>query len=278
MPDGMPYHVEKGPTLTLIEKHLNASTLGNKVGILGRMRVQDDADSQTSDWLRLAMPSLWQDATLLSRAPDTRTRIEQAWFGIGDGAGATWVGYSGDVNRIVRRGLRWALEVSLGLTPYDPLPPLPSAPAGAPIELLWICGIHWFETWVIQRPGPQGGRIVTVIFLTPAHEGAVVSTTPLATAATTRSSGAYPVPSREPDYLEVAFPPVDTTAVARGHASWVVTHAQHTPYELLTNNAKGTRLGAQQAPALAYYVGSGGPVVVSPSVPAGGVPRTGTLP
>jgi len=271
----MPYHVEKGPTLTLIEKHLN--TVGNKVDILGRMRAQDDANSGTTNWLSTAMPSLWQDQTLLARAPSTLTNIEKAWFGVGAPTGATWVGYSGDVNRIVRRGLRWALEVSLNLKPYDPLPSVTSAPAGAPIELFWICGIHWFETWVIQRPGP-GGRIVTVIFLTPAHEGAVVSTTPLATAATTRAGGGYPVPSLEPDYLRVAFPPTDTAAAGRSHASWVVTHAQHTPYELLKNNAMGTRLGPQQAPALAYYVGSGGPVVVSPSVPAGGVPRTGMLP
>jgi len=277
MPDGMPYHVEKGPTLTLIEKHLNASTQGNKVEILGRLRTQDDGNNTSTDWLAQAMPGIWQDQTLLKHAADTRTRIEEAWFGVGQ-KGATWVGYRGDVNRIVRRALRWALEVSLGLTPYSPLPELSSAPAGASIELLWICGIHWFETWVIQRPGPQGGRLVTVIFLTPPHEGAVVSTTPVATAATTRVAGGYPVPSLEADYLQVAFPPVDTAAATRAHASWVVTHAKHTPFELLKNNASGTQLGAQAVPALAYYVGSGGPVVISPSVPAGGVSRTGMLP
>lgn len=278
MPDGMPYHVEKGPTLTLIEKHLNATTLGNKADILRRLRPEDDANNASPGWLRTAMPSLWQDPLLRTRAPNTLTNIEQAWFGVGAPGGATWIGYQGDVNRIVRRALRWALEVSLCLDPYDPIPQGPSAPAGAPIEFLWICGIHWFETWVIQRPGPQGGRIVTVIFLTPAHAGAVVSTTPVATAANTRAGGGYPVPSTEPDYLLRTFPPTDPGPAKRGHASWVVTHPNHTRFELLPNNAKGRPLGTQAAPPLAFYVGAGSPVVVSPSVPAGGVPLTGTLP
>ena len=134
---------------------------------------------------------------------------------------------------------------------------------------------------MIQRPGPQdSGRLVTVIFLTPPHEGAVVATSPIAKHLTVRDGGKHPVPGREDFYEQLAFPPPPVPggdAAQRKYASWVVTHETHTQFELLKNNAQGKQLGAQAAPTLAFYVGAGGPVVVSPSVPAGGVHREGVL-
>ena len=123
MTDGMPYHLEKGPTLTVIEKHLNKPDAGHKVGILGRLRAEDGGvETSATHWLADAIPGLWTDQRFLDHAPGTDDHIKRDWFGIGGQNRSTWVAYRGNVNHIVRRALRWALEVSLNLQPDDPLP------------------------------------------------------------------------------------------------------------------------------------------------------------
>ena len=77
----------------------------------------------------------------------------------------------------MRRAFRWGLEVSLGLMPHEERP---GRRDPADIELFWVCGIHWFEAWVVQRPTTHGGRLVSIIFVTPPHEGATVASSPAA--------------------------------------------------------------------------------------------------
>jgi len=53
-----------------------------------------------------------------------------------------------------------------------------------------------------------------------------------------------------------------------------VTHRKHdlTSVSVAANNSQPTRMGGTQPAMLAVYEGTGDPVIISPSVPAGGVP------
>jgi hypothetical protein len=111
----------------------------------------------------------------------------------------------------------------------------------------------------------------------------------LATSPTTRVAGRpHAGPSTEDHYAQVAFPPAAAAAgppsrpraVDRPYATWVVTHQQHqrlspVPFK---NNALGALVGRPIGPpTLADYEGVGGPVVVAPSMPAGGVTYDGWI-
>jgi hypothetical protein len=311
MTDGMPYHLEKGPTLGLIESYLNRA---DKREVLRKLRLAEataaaDADASAA-WVKDVLPDLWVDEAF-AKVPDAagveagaesvRAHIIEDWFGysrptkgapweLGPPSPAPtgrWVGYRGDVNQIVRRALRWGLEVSLGLMPdQDPQDP-PAHPDPATIELFWVCGIHWFEAWVVQRTTTPGGRLVSIIFVTPPHKGATVATSPIAVSPKTRVDNLRePVPSTEDYYEVIAFPPAVTAAspsgwprpVDRAFATWVVTHERHQQPAQFKNNADTAGVGIAIAPPiLADYEGIGGPVVVSPSVPAGGVSYDGWI-
>jgi len=297
MTDAMPYHLEKGPTLGLIETYLNRA---DKRGVLKALRALEADDPDGVGWLETVLPELWDDEAF-KKAPTgargMREHIIKHWFGYDGTSGGpwtpgrpapartgNWIGYHGDVNRIVRRTFRWGLEVALGLMPDEDRP---GRADPAAIELFWVCGVHWFEGWVVQRPTPHGGRLVTIIFVTPAHEGATVASSPLATSPTTRVAGLpNAVPSTEDHYEQVAFPPAAAAAgpparpraVDRPYATWVVTHERHNRLFPLKNNALGAAVGLPLAPpTLADYEGVGGPVVVSPSMPAGGVTYDGWI-
>ena len=161
----------------------------------------------------------------------------------------------------------------------------PGRPDPYPIEFFWVCNTNWFEGWVIQRPTGHGGRLVTVLFATPGHTGAEVAKSPVAIQARVLPPGfPHAVPSLQDDYELIGDPPpwpppTRPRAVERPYATWVVTHRNNrTPYEP-TGNAPGALPDTTAPSAMgtggvqyAEYIGSGGPVIVSPSFPAGGVP------
>jgi hypothetical protein len=283
MSGGMPYYVEKGPMLTLLETYFNRPWPG-KHRLLQRLRTAEQSP-QSVDWVTTVLPEVWHDPAM-AKAPGAASPAEHVikhWFGYGQQAGrwvpgggqstGFWIGYQGDVNAIVRRGLRWALEVSLGLMPGE------EGPGRAdpdPIEFVWICNAYWFETWVLQRPTTHGGRLVSVVFITPPHTGGLVAKSPIATSAKVMPpGGSNAVPSLQDHYELVGGAPVPPAtrprAVDRPYATWVVTHDHHLGPGDPPDNTAPAPVGGGSVHHVDYR-GEGGPVIVSPSYPAGGVP------
>jgi hypothetical protein len=290
----MPYYLEKGPVLTLIEKYINRSVPGKRA-VLEKLRAAERAAAGPGvDWVKDALPDLWADPAF-DAVPKTFPHVLEHWLGFqqnpvtevwspaGHATTGYWKDYEGNVNAILLAAFRWALEMALGLMPSETGPGL-NPPAR--IELFWICSAAWFETWVVQRPTPSGQRLVSVIFVTPTHTNAQVSTTPVATSPTTRAGLGHPVPSTERDYELVSAPPAPPrgvpAAVGRDYATWVVTHRRHNLMTTPGNKVKITNTGSETLGVIpaaggAIWQGSGGPVIVSPSVPAGGAPHTGVI-
>jgi hypothetical protein len=289
MSGGMPYYLEKGPVLTLIETYVNKSA-AIKWDVLKKLQ-QAETSLPSSDWVNDVLPDLWRDHAF-TKAAHTPLHIREHWFGYNaDGTPwpsassrttGYWHGYKGDVNAIVLLALRYALQVAFEVTPGSNAATGTDPPTNnpAPVELFWVCATNWFEAWVVQRPGPTGGRVVSVVFTTPPHEGAEVAKSPIATAASTMPTtpGGHAVPSKELDYELVGTPPsalgLRPVAVERPYATWVVTHSQHvlTEMSVLANNSVGKDLGDTTPATFAVYEGLGDTVIISPSLPAGGVP------
>jgi hypothetical protein len=292
----MPYHLEKGPTLLIVEQYLNA---GQPVmrQLLNVLR----ASEGTLDWIENGLTALWADPAF-SQAPSgsgigARDDIVTKWFGYSDPTGPKdpglttgyWIAYDGDVAEIVRRTLCWALELSLGIEPGDN----GSGRSNPwPIEVFWKCPTPWFEGWVATRPARGGGwrgpsGTVTIVFMTPSHVGANVSESPIATSATAQPAPGVPsVPSWQDDY-EVLGQPVPVTgrprvrAIDRSYATWVVTHQNHAthPGEVIitSNTTEPSDFTDWGIPQLSIYRGEGDVVVVAPSMAAGGVTYNGTV-
>lgn len=305
MGDGMPYHLEKGPLLRILESHLN----GNRSAMQGLLQiVEDSVVNDSLDWILTGAPELWADPAF-THGPQSgekmRERLITEWFGyVKDGAGGWvkpnpapsttgyWIGYRGDVHEIVRAAVRWALEVSLaaGSTASSGR----RAPAPWPIELFWKCPAPWFEAWVVSRrvAGIKRG-LVTLVLVTPSHKGATVSDTPIAHSPQATPPGAtHPVPSWQDDYEQLQTPHPDPVnfpgrprvvpAMSRNNATWVVTHEQHAvvggglrPFE--QNTAAPVEFANWRIPQLAVYEGTGPIVVVAPSMAAGGVKHDGSV-
>jgi hypothetical protein len=293
MSGGMPYYLEKGPVLTLIETYINGASPGKRK-LLKDLRIAEANAPASPDWVTDVLPDLWRDPAF-TYVPNITNHIIEHWFGMKKQGGqwrlpqppepttGEWIDYKGDVNAIVRRTLRWALEVSLGLMPGEEGP---GRPDPARIELFWLCGFNWFEGWVVQRPAGPGGRVVSVIFATPTHEGSEVAKSPIAHVNTTMGgASAHAVPSRQNDYEVVGFPvasaappPPRPRAVDRPYGTWVVTHGRHLTSDELVNNATPSPMATTTvAPTMAEYTGVDPVVLLSPSVPAGGVPYDGVI-
>ena len=169
---GMPYHLEKGPVLSVLEDVLRGPT-AQVENILTRLR---DPSVPLAEVGGL-------DSTTLNAPPypttgDRVAHIEKDWFGyvVGTQQQAPfnpltnpttgfWENYWGDVAGIVRETLTRAVEVALGLD-HDAEPP---GTRHWPIELFWKCPNPWFEGWVTWRhePSQPASGQVTVILATP---------------------------------------------------------------------------------------------------------------
>lgn len=302
MPGGMPYHLEKGVTLRLIEQHLNGKRPEMVTKLLALRK------EKTPLWVRDLAPELWQKTAFQElrqmSGADVRTHIFEDWFGFKapaaegvptswpetsrlPGCTGHWIAYNGKVAEIVRNALIWALELALGIA-HGAHPD--TADASAPpreIELFWKCPCPWFEAWLVCRPaGP-----VTVFFLTPSHYGSNVAESPLAqppsavSGAATASSG-HPVPNSGRDYEQLIDPPEGsaTTSLAhkRDYATWIVTHRNHIATPDLVTTTTSTTTTADFAewgiPQLNIYRGTEEVVTVAPSFTAGGVTRDGKIP
>lgn len=309
----MPYMLEKGATLRLIEQYLNAP-VADRLRYLNLVRDSEAANDVR--WFTTGPPGLWSHGAFARRPPPAgetdpwsgekeRDLLMKTWFGLNpDGSPAPplaapptpstqaaaapattgfWIAYQGDVHRITRRAVRWALELSLGLGPADQTPT-----RDWPIEVFWKCLAPWFEAWVTNRPAPGGHGVVSLLLISPSHHGANVAESPIAHSPTVLTTGGKGVPSTQDDYevLDLGGAAAYASAGAsvvpahrREYASWVVTHEQQQKVGtvLVSTNAADSDIADWGIPQLACYRGTGTVVVVSPSLAAGGVKHDGSV-
>ncbi len=253
---GMPYHLEKGPVLSVLEDLLRRNTSALEQ-LLERLRDPTIALAEVGGL----------DSTTLNAGPypttgDRVAHIEKDWFGFTPGTQTQpsfdlvshrhtgfWENYYGNVAGIVRETLVRAIEVSLGLD-HDADPP---ASRHWPIELFWKCPNPWFEGWVTWRhdPADVSKGQVTVVLATPGN-GAVVLADPRA--------GRSPV--------------VDPVSPSGQQGMWVITHAGHD--QKIVPTTLPTAPGQIPLPTLgALFVGRPAITTVAPSFIDGGASPTG---
>ncbi len=296
MGDGMPYHLEKGPTLRILEEHLNRP-LAERVVLLDRLRAGGFAWF-VDDYAPNNIPSLWDHPAFdwhpLGNGQAVRDDILRRWFGWAKDAAGNWVdvdlnepttgywiAYKGDPLSIVREALAWALEISLGIEHGAPSTGA-TRPDLWPIELFWKCPAPWFEAWVTVQPVTGQQSAVTVELMTPSHLGSNVAESPVAWSPTVKPAGfTHPIPSTGPDYL-VLQNSGSADEQNREYAMWVVTHHDHvrdtTHPKVTTDTVTMADFAEWGIPKLSIYKGIGDPVIVSPSLPAGGVRTNGAVP
>jgi hypothetical protein len=301
MGEGMPYHLEKGPLLRILERDLNAdrATMQARLNTL-----KSGMNSDSVDWI--IGSTAWNDPAFSKPgAPSGQQMCERViteWFGYEPKPGGGWrkpnppkpttgywIGYQGDVNRIVRRAFAWAVELALGTGSDDRADAAPW-----PIELFWKCPAPWFEAWVVsRRQQSTTSGLVTLILVSPSHRAAVVADSPIAHSATASPPGAkHPVPSFEDDYeLLDQHPhpkpnrPRVAPATNRDTATWVVSQERHNIFGNIgerdlarqVNTALRALFGEWSIPQLASWAGEGEVVVVAPSMAAGGVKHDGAV-
>jgi hypothetical protein len=270
MPGSMPFHLEKGPYLSVLESFCN-----------------DDRDRLVAALVSLRDPSqpvpeigrLLESSAITSGPYTTgalQTHLYQDWFGFEPKAGGTWAtvqepfdasdnrttGYWGDyygnVEGIFRETLRRAAEVALGIDHDTTVDRASGAVNGSrhwPIEFFWKCGQPWWEGWVTWRHDRKSGAgQVTVVLATPSTPDDVL---------TDPTSG-----RRGPDYV---LEPKTTVhnGKERRQGMWLVTHQDHRRYQLLSTT--GTPFGSWPNFSLgAGYRGQGDVVVVQPAHADGG--------
>jgi hypothetical protein len=255
----MPYHLEKGRFLLLIEDTLNE----------GIEAVVDNDAAITFPGLRRRYSMLEYMRAVVARPcdlrggeseadgllmwPETMTDFDvgfpifrimaEDWFGYRirlDGSLDTkphkhkptgmWDGYQGNVERILATSIVRAIEVSLGLDHDAPIPTA-APPRSWPIYFFLKCQQPFFESWVTWQCHSINRRAagqVTVIWATPGHNFPV-------------SDHAVPIDGdldhvddfvstlrNDGEFLEnpISAPGADPTGEPH-QGIWVITHRDH---------------------------------------------------
>jgi hypothetical protein len=195
----MPYHLEKGHFLLLLEATLNEGIeavvdddeatwfagLERRVSMLEYMRgvldrTCDCTDGEPPQGSSLFWPGWMGDDDVSFAAFRI---VAEEWFGYRVGPHRSldtkphpnkptgmWDGYQGNVERIMANVLVRSIEVSLGLDHGAPIPSSP--PRSWPIYFFFKCQQPFFEgwiTWQCHSMNRRGAGQVTVIFATPGH-------------------------------------------------------------------------------------------------------------
>jgi hypothetical protein len=255
----MPYHLEKGHFLLLLEDTLNEGIeaivdnddevtfpgLLRRYSMLEYMRGVvarpcDRNDGEQADGSLLHWPSWMTDADV---GYGIFRIVAEKWFGYtlaADGSLDTkrhplkptgmWDGYQGNVERILATAFVRAIEVSLGLEHGAPIPN-GAPPRSWPIYFFFKCQQPFFEGWVTWQCHSVNRRAagqVTVILATPGHNHPVSD---------------HPIPidhngDHKDDLIptlrndgEFAVEPVSAPAADAGgephQGVWVITHRDH---------------------------------------------------
>jgi hypothetical protein len=191
----MPYHLEKGPYLSVIESYVNdqASGVTRIVAAIGFLR-------QTPPNFLATAPPVTSPAVAPpppTQPPFLPESIGRLWQGMRQAANGTWTirqppydatnnlqtGYwnvwYGDAERLIATTLLRALELQIGIMPNAPVPDPSAVTRHWLLNLLWKCPQPWFEGWISWRrsdASPADGQ-VTALLCTPGN-GAQVWGTP----------------------------------------------------------------------------------------------------
>jgi hypothetical protein len=187
----MPYAMETGPYLSLLEDFVNADRT-RAVDALLLLQERDPERLVTDIFSEHPFSPLRDGPEHRRTVAEVTEHINKNWFGLiedpdqpgryvqpappgDDGLPRNWPWdyWWGDVQAIVRATLIRALEVSLGVA-HD-AKPAPRSRQHWPISLRAVCGLRWWEGWVSWRKLARGGY-VDVVFLTPSHAHAVEPT------------------------------------------------------------------------------------------------------
>jgi hypothetical protein len=162
----MPYNLERGPYLEMLEDLINR----DPHRCLTSLR---DTEKPVTALLR--DPPVTINGGPYANTASLADHIDRDWFGIrpdSEGTSGTsryWAYWRGDAQGIVRETIVRAIEVALGLD-HDEVAPTPDRRRWH-ISLLTACGIRWFEGWISWRrvgSGSESGHVV-VMLLTPTH-------------------------------------------------------------------------------------------------------------
>ena len=174
---GMPYHLEKGPLLSVLDAFCNTGTDARLVTALVALR----NGARLTDVGAFDSPNLYHPSFPFpfGNKADLVGHFETHWLGKGSLNASTkgkqtghWQFYKGPVESIMRETLIRALELALGV-PHKPNDKAPVPTRHWTIDFWWKCPQPWFEGWVTWRNAPTGGK-VTVIFATPSDDGVVL--------------------------------------------------------------------------------------------------------
>ena len=255
----MPYHLEKGHYLLLVEETLNEGIeavvddnaittfpgLARRYSMLEYMRevVARPCDLKTgeaeTDGL-LMWPDFMADSDV--GFPISRIMAEN-WFGYRirpDGSLDTsrhpnkptgmWDGYQGNVERIVATTLVRAIEVSLGLD-HDAAIPTAAPPRSWPIYFFFKCQQPFFEGWVTWQCHSVNRRAagqVTVMFATPGHNHPVSDHPIPIDPDGDHKDNFVPTLRNDGEFLEEPITaPADDPDGKPHQGVWVVTHRDH---------------------------------------------------
>ena len=251
----MPYVMDSGPYLSVLEDRLNDPT--RRGPILTDLR----SGEALSTIAGLDSTNLDGDHKL----PDERVAIlNRYWFGMDLVAGAWvkqpntfptgfWQGYQGDPEEILRKALIRAIEVSLGIDHG-------TDPGGStrdwPIEVTWVCQGPFFQCWVSWMEAASGGGHVSLTITTPAANGLPVN----------------PKITRTSVKPEYASPPA-TNAWTAPRGMWVLGHADYTPS--VQFSIIGSPIGLIFEPKLQWSRKNTAVVCVAPAEWEGGVLAAG---
>lgn len=300
----MPYHLEKGPMLEVLENLLNDTSRrrqGERVAVR-MLRALRDPNRPLEDTMLVGAGTLrnaqwdawaWQE------------HLARDWFGkVGQPPGpyvrpplppvptstGFWTAFEGDVEGIVRETLRRAIECALGVNHDQPLPAAPFQPVRHwRIDLFLKCAQGWFEGWVTWRKNGAGARAgqVTTIISTPGNGASLMAGGQ--TGSVVRLSPVPPADRQGRDYeLEPVSTKMPNQNVDRLQGMWVVTHRRHEkwgPGDTTQPSPSGdwqppigSGITGRPTDAFGHYPNVFQPIVtVSPSEADGGVlaiPRT----
>ncbi|HEX2782489.1 MAG TPA: hypothetical protein VHN36_02815 [Ilumatobacteraceae bacterium] len=255
----MPYHLEKGHYLLLLEATLNEGIeavvdddtevsfpgLARRYSMLEYMRGVvarpcSLSDGESEDDGVLMWPEFMSDDDVGFPIFEI---IAEDWFGYrirNNGTFNTsphpnkptgmWDGYQGNVERIVANVMVRCLEVSLGLDHDAPIPE-DAPPRSWPLYFFFKCQQPFFEGWVTWQCHSVNRRAagqVTVIFATPGHNHPVSDhPIPIDTNHDHRDDQVHTLRNDGEFLVDPVSSPAADVGGQPHQGVWVVTHRDH---------------------------------------------------